>query len=135
MARAAPSLERWWTIDPSAMENWAPASGAARYTSPLQPQLTDAERTYWKQTGTVPALQAQSPNNFSHFPGNSTQQNTRYVPMDLVGISLGTGVGGRPDIGLQNEYVSEWWSSQTPRTSPGASARRSSRRRWPRIAL
>jgi hypothetical protein len=36
------------------------------------------------------------------------------APLDLVGFSLGTGVGGRPDIGLQNEYVSEWWSSQTP---------------------
>jgi len=110
-----PHWSAWWTIDPSAVENWVPASGAARYTSPLQPQLTDAERTYWKQTGTVPALQTQSPNNFSHFPGNGTQQNTRYAPMDLVGISLGTGVGGRPDIGLQNEYVSEWWSAQTPK--------------------
>src|SRR5262249_1896307 len=35
-------------------------------------------------------------------------------PLDLVGFALGTGVGGRPDIGLQNEYVSEWWSAQTP---------------------
>src|SRR5215472_4402592 len=104
----------WWTVDVTGYENWSPAGSTTRYASLLSPQLTASEKTYWKQTGTVAALQDQSPSNFAGYPDITQQENTRYAPLDLVGFQLGTGVGGRADIGLHNEYFAEAWSAQTP---------------------
>src|SRR6516225_8252252 len=55
-----------------------------------------------------------SPASFSAWKVNGYADNRRYAPLDLVGFNLGTGVGGRPDIGLHNEYFAEAWSAQTP---------------------
>jgi hypothetical protein len=100
----------WYAVDQTGLENWT--SGTARASSPLLPQFSAQEQLYWKQTGTVPPLRlTQTPSDPTSYGNWLTNY---YEPLSRNNIIGGSGVGGRSDLGLVNEYWAQAFLLETP---------------------
>lgn len=104
--------QSWYTLDPTGLENWA--AGGSRSTSPLLPQFTSSEQMYWKQTGTIPPLRLTTPASSVGDPTGygGLWSYPYYEPMGRSLVIGGSGVGGRPDLGIVSEYGSQAWLLQ-----------------------
>ena len=103
----------WYTLDQTGLENWQ--IGGSRVTSPLLPQFTTAEQTYWKETGTIPPLRLTTPVSAIADPTSYGGYSSYpyYQPLTRGLVIGGSGVGARPDIGLTNEFWSRAWLVQS----------------------
>jgi hypothetical protein len=100
-----PVRKSWYTTDQNGLENWAMPGSTARTTSPLLPAFTSSEQLYWKETGTIPPLRITTAPTDPTPYGNYLMNY--YQPVGRCNVIGGSGVGGRPDIGLFSEYMAQ----------------------------
>jgi hypothetical protein len=98
-----PHWEAWQTLDASGDENWSLARGTRRVTRRVFPAFTASEQRYWEETGLV------LPVDLNQKPAIALQWgfggDLNYRPFGRFNVIGGTGAGGRPDLGLVNEYA------------------------------
>jgi hypothetical protein len=101
-----PHWQSWQDEDTSADQNWATRGSTARVTRRIYPAFTNAEKTYWEQTGLVPPI----------YLGQTTpsvpvqwlyETTLAYNPFSKDNVRANADPGERPVIGFINE-----WSAQ-----------------------
>jgi hypothetical protein len=106
-----PHWMSWYTLDWTGLENWTSGT-TARYTSPLLPKFAAPELAYWRKTGVIPPLNLAMDSYFRNNPLPETVSSASglvnlYEPLNRGVAVAGSGVGGRPDLGLVGEYFSQ----------------------------
>ncbi len=98
-----PHWQSWQDEDASADPNWATRGSTTRFTRRIYPAFTNAEKTYWEETGLV------LPVNLNQTPtvqlAWSNELTDLYNPFSKGNVIGTTGAGARPDIGFINEFA------------------------------
>lgn len=101
-----PKFESWYDLDTTTDENWATRGSTARFTRRIYPALTNAEKTYWEETGLVIPMYLGQPTPTVGI--NYNQELTPLYNPFSKGIIWGTsGTGARPDIGPITEFSAQ----------------------------
>jgi hypothetical protein len=101
-----PPWQSWQDEDTSADQNWATRGSTARFTRRIYPAFTNAEKTYWQESGLVPPIYLGQPT--PNVPVQWRYETTlAYNPFSKDNVRGNADPGERPDIGFINE-----WSAQ-----------------------